>query len=220
MISSKTHRVICLMFALVVLLMTAPHSLAQEASQSTRPPVQREDDTNLDTQLYLILATNRDIEDAKVPTALEPVLKRLRESLTFKHYNLAATFLNRVKNGGKLDVSWVGGPLLITSSSATGNPSFNQFGAVVRLIPDNNGNEIVRMTDFRFGSRVPIVTGAVGNTNASTGGAAFPVINYESVGLHTDISMREGVPVIAGTLNIGPSSDAIVVAIAVRRAVN
>ena len=28
-------------------------------------------------------------------------------------------------------------------------------------------------------------------------------INYESIGLRTDISMREGAPVVAGTLNMG-----------------
>ena len=58
------------------------------------------------------------------------------------------------------------------------------------------------------------------NTTTATGGSSFPVINYESVGLRTDISMREGVPVIAGTLNVGPSGDAIVVVIAAKRAAN
>ena len=43
---------------------------------------------------------------------------------------------------------------------------------------------------------------------------------YEPVGLHADISMCEGAPVIAGTVNVGPSGDAIVVALAARRAVN
>jgi hypothetical protein len=37
-----------------------------------------------------------------------------------------------------------------------------------------------------------------------------PIINYESTGLNTDISMREGEPVVVGTLNIGPSGDAII----------
>lgn len=220
MISFKVHRVIFCALAFVVLSTTTVNVSAQESNQPARVASQREDDTNLDTQLYLILATNREIEEIKVPVALEPVLKRLRESLTFKHYVLAATFINRVKNAGRLDVSWVGGPFLIPPASSIGNPSFNQFGAIVRLLADNNGNEIVRMTDFRFGSRVPIVTARPGPMNASTADSLLSVVNYESVGLHTDLSMREGTPVIAGTLNVSPSGDAIVVVIAARRALN
>src|SRR5207245_10545485 len=140
---------------------------------------------------------------------LEPVVKRLREALTFKHYNLAATFLNRVKNNGRLDVSWVGAPLLILNPAATSNPTFSQFSASVKLGQDQDGREIVRMNDFRFGSRVPIITAQTSPTVASTSAPSFPVINYEPIGLHTDISMREGDAVIAGTLNVGPSGDAI-----------
>ena len=98
-----------------------------------------------------------------------------------------------------------------------GNPSFNQFTAIVRLFTDDSGRQMVRMDDFRFGSRVPIITAQATTTNASISTSSFPVINYESVGLRTDISMREGVPVIAGTLNVGPSGDAIIVVISAKR---
>ena len=74
------------------------------------------------------------------------------------------------------------------------------------------------MNGFRFGARVPVVTSQTTVTNASTGGTSFPVINYEPIGLRTDISMREDVPIIAGTLAIGASGDAIVVVIAAKRA--
>jgi hypothetical protein len=47
--------------------------------------------------------------------------------------------------------------------------------------------------------------------------AAAPIINYESTGLNTDISMREGEPVIVGTLNVGPSGDAIILVMLARR---
>ena len=116
-------------------------------------------------------------------------------------------------------MSCVGGPLLASVNSATGNPSFNQFTALVTLV-DDSGRVIVRMTDFRFGSRVPIVTAQASATGASTSVASFPVINYEAIGLRTDISMREGDPVVAGTLNVGPSGDAIIVVIAARRSAN
>ncbi len=218
MIPAKSLRILLFVLLCAVVVVSARGTVAQTTGQPRAATESaRDDDTNLDTQLYLVLATNRDVEEVKTPMALEHAMKQLRESLNFKHFNLVATFLNRVKNNSQLDVSWVGGPFLLTTSSAIGNPSFNQFGAMVRLATNNSGNEVVRMTQFRFGARVPIVTAQSNPTTASTGAASFPVINYESVGLHTDISMREGEPVIAGTLNVGPSGDAIIVVIAARR---
>lgn len=213
---TKIHRVLFFTLLCVAALAVAPVALGQDSSQSSRAAA-REDDTNLDTQLYLILATNRDIEERKAPAALDPIMKRLAESLPFKHYSVAGTFLNRVRNNGRLDVSWVGGPFSVPTSAATSNPSFSQFTALVKLATDDN-REIVRMIDFRFGLRVPIVT-ASWPMPASTA-TATPLVSYEPIGLRTDISMREGVPVIAGTLNMGPSGDALVVVVSARRAGN
>jgi len=218
MILTKIYRVIFCALIFGAVVAASPRTFAQDSNQPARASAQREDDVNLDTQLYLILATNRDVEDGRMPSTLEPVMKRLHDSLPFKHYTMAGTFLNRVRNTGRLDVSWVGGPFLVPASATTNNPSFSQFTAGVKLSTDESGREVVRMNDFRFGARVPIVTSRAAVSNASTGEALLPVINYEPIGLRTDISMREDLPVIAGTLNIGASGDAIVVVIAVKRA--
>lgn len=219
MISTRRHRVIFLALCCVLTIM-ASTAFAQDSSQAARSSAVREDETNLDTQLYLILATNRETEDGRIPVALDAVMKRLHEALTFKHYSLAGTFVNRVRNNGRLDVSWVGGPFVVPANSMTSNPSFSQFTALVKLSADQGGLEVVRMNDFRFGSRVPIVTAPANATTASTTGMVLPAVNYEAIGLRTDISMREGVPVIAGTLHMGPSGDAIVVVVAARRSGN
>ena len=218
MILTGMYRVIFCALVFGASVAVVPNTLAQDSNQQARASAQREDDVNLDTQLYLILATNRDVEGARMPSALELVMKRLHDSLPFKHYTLAGTFLNRVRNTGRLDVSWVGGPLLVSASAATNNPSFSQFTALVRLSTDESGREVVRMNDFRFGARVPIITSRAVASGASTGETLLPVVNYENIGLRTDISMREDIPIIAGTLNIGASGDAIVVVITAKRA--
>ena len=112
--------------------------------------------------------------------------------------------------------------MLAPVSSPMGNPSFNEFTAGrVRVDRDSNGRELIQMVEFRFGSRVPIITAQTTTTNASTiANSGFPVINYQLVGLRTDISMSENVPVIAGTLNVGPSGDAIIVVVSAKRATN
>lgn len=188
----------------------------QVFAQSSIPAAQekQEDETNLDTQLYLLVATNQDVDDTKLPAALDPVVKQLRASLPFKNYRLAATLLNRVKNDGRLNLKWIGGPLVPSGALSATTPSFNEFRINgVKLVRDIAGQQLVRMDGFGFGVRIPIITGS---TVASNGPMA-PIINYEATGLNTDISMREGEPVVVGTLNIGPSGDAIILVMSAKR---
>ena len=218
------HKKIILSVCAIVIFAGAQAALAQDSTQPQKPAnvLPREDETNLDIQLFLILATNREVEDGRLPSGLQPVLMRLRDSMSFKHYSLAASLLNRVRHNGRLETSWVGGPMLAPVSSPMGNPSFNEFTAGrVRVERDLNGHEIIQMLEFRFGARVPIITAQPTNTNASVNApGGFPVINYQPVGLKTDISLSENVPVIAGTLNVGPSGDAIIVVVSAKRATN
>ncbi|MEP6568689.1 MAG: hypothetical protein ABJC10_02860 [Acidobacteriota bacterium] len=173
----------------------------------------RQDETNLDTQLYLLVATNQDVGDARLPVALEPVVKQLRMSLPFKNYRLAATLINRVKNDGRLNLKWIGGPLVSSGAVSDTMPSFNEFKLNnVKLVRDAANQQLVRMEGFGFGVRIPVVTASAVASNAPI----VPIINYESTGLNTDISMREGEPVVVGTLNIGPSGEAIILVISVK----
>lgn len=195
--------------AMVLGVGTIQAQTATEASR-TSSDVQKQDDANLETELHLILATNRTVEEGKFPSGLEPVVRQLRGSLPFKSYNLASTLLSRVKNGGHLSVSWVRASGMI--------PTFEEFAiGRVKIIKDELGHNVVSMENFRFGSRVPIQTG---QTTAASGNAnqTFPVINYEPTGLHTDISIREGEAAVVGTLNVGPSGDAIVVVVSAKKA--
>ena len=201
---------VCLLMAAATLGATA---FAQGADQAAQRDT-KNDEINLDTQLYLLIATNQEVDDAKLPANLEPVVKQLRASLPFKNYRLAATLINRVKNEGRLNLQWVGGPLLASAATSAQTPSFNEFKVnQVKLSTDANGRDVVRMDGFRFGARIPIQTG----TAIASNGPAAPILNYENTGLNTDISMHEGEPVIVGTLNVGPSGDAIILVMTARR---
>src|SRR5688572_7027501 len=217
----KTLATAVLTTLFVGLATSAQYANAQTASTSTQAfsdqtqNVNKDDETNLDTQLYMLIATNQEIDNTKLPANLEAVVKQLRASLPFKNYRLAATLINRVKNEGRLNLKWIGDPLFASAATAQGsNPSFNDFSVnSVKLVRDSAGREFIRMDQFRFGARVPIQTS---QTVASTG-AGFPVINYEQTGLGTDISVREGEPVIVGTLYVRPSGDAIILVMTARR---
>lgn len=174
-------------------------------------------EANLDTQLYLIVATNQDVDDGRLPPSLDAVVKQLRASLPFKNYRLAATLVNRVRNEGRLDLRWIGGPFAIPTGTAASSvtPSFNEFKVQqVKLSRNADGQPVVHMLRFSFGARIPIVTGT---TLAQSGPGGAPIINYENTGLNTDISLREGEPVVVGTLNAGPSGDAIILVVSAKR---
>ncbi len=190
---------------------------AQSPTDTSQPANQRDkknDDVNLDTQLYLLIATNSAVEDTKLPASLDAVIKQLRTSLPFKNYRLAATLINRVRNEGRLSLRWIGGSLLPAAAASSMNPSFNEFKVVqVKLATNAAGQSIVKMEGFSFGARIPIQTGTAIASNAP----AAPIINYENTGVNTDISMREGEPVVVGTLNAGPSGDAIILVMSANR---
>ncbi len=197
--------------AAMLLVLCAAVCLSVEA-QATQDPT---GDVNLDTQLYLIVGTNQDVDDTKLPAALDPVVKQLRSALPFKNYRLAATLINRVKNEGRLDLSWIGGPMAAQTGAASNvTPSFSQFKVrQVRLSRNADNQPMVQMLGFNFGARIPIQTpGAI-----AASGAVAPSIAYENTGVSTDISMRESEPVIVGTLNIGPSGDAIILVVSAKR---
>ncbi|CAN5817842.1 hypothetical protein BH18ACI4_BH18ACI4_21380 [soil metagenome] len=209
------HRIVStILFATLVAIFAASARPVWAQSSGSSAKETKDDETNLDTQLYLLIATNQNVDDAKLPSPLAPVVAQLRASLPFKNYRLTATFINRVKNDGRLSLQWVGGPLLPSAAASATTPSFNEFKVNnVKITADAGGRDVVRMEGFRFGARIPIQTG----TTVASNGPAAPVIHYENTGLNTDISMREGEPVIVGTLNVGPSGDAIILVISAQR---
>src|SRR4030095_2924775 len=209
----NTRKVLGVMLS--ALMVAVALTIGAHAVTAQQPNQTLDAEVNLDTQLYLIVATNSEVDDSRLPTALDSVIKQLRASLPFKNYRLAATLVNRVKNEGRLDLRWIGGPFAAPSGSASAvTPSFSEFKVgLVKLVRNAEGNPVVQMQRFSFGARIPIITG----TNVAQSGTGFPVINYENTGLNTDISLREGDPVVVGTLNAGPSGDAIVLVVSARR---
>jgi hypothetical protein len=210
----------CRALLIAALLLTGALATSHQAIAQNDDPTQasaksaREDAMGLEVQLYLLVGTRSPIGDEeKLPTSLDAVVKQLRSAFSFKNYRLAATLLNRVKNGGRLSLSWAGGPLLALSAATTATPEFNEFYVGnVKLIKDEDGRDAVQMLDFNFGARIPIQVSSV-----ASNGSAVPTIQYEKTGIKTDINVREGEPTIVGTLNVGPSGDVLIIVVTAKR---
>lgn len=192
---------------------------SQETSQTpqTQTQIQTQtpaDETNFETQLFLLVGTNQDVADARIPTSLDAVMKQLRSTLPYKNYRLATTLINRVKNEGRLDVNSISGPFVpVTSSQNIPQTTPSQFKIRQIKLVRENGQPLVQMSGFYFNSRLAIPVGSP----VASATPAPPAFNYESATLSTDISMKEGEPVVVGTLNNGPAGDAIILVVSAKR---
>ncbi|HBB87287.1 MAG TPA: hypothetical protein DC047_06700 [Blastocatellia bacterium] len=207
-----------ILFVMLFLVLISGGQVLAQTSSTTQQASQadKNDETNLETQLYLLVATNQGTEDAKMPASLDSVIRQLHASLPLNNYRLAATLINRVKNEGQLSLRWQM-TASVAAPSGTLTPTFNEFRLNgVKLMQGASGQQLVRVDGFAFGTRVPIQTGMQG-TSGTFNGQATPTINYESAGLNTAFSMREGEAVIVGTLNLGTSGDATILVMSVRR---
>jgi hypothetical protein len=215
MLSLKSSRMFLIGVLLMLTSVASLHAYAQTENSSPAPAKARtENAIGLEVQLHLLVATKSPTGDEeKLPASFDAVIKQLRSTFNFKSYRLAATLLNRVKNNGRLSLRWAGNQLLQTSAATNATPGFNEFRIEkVRLIQDEAGRDMVEMNDFNFGARIPIQIPSV----ASNGNTAS-TISYENTGITTDITVREGEPTVVGTLNVGPSGDALIIVVSAKR---
>jgi hypothetical protein len=155
--------------------------------------------TSLQVQMYLIQATNEATDKGSFPRDLEPVLTQLQATLKYKGYRFIDTYISRVNDGGSVESS---GRISLLS---TPNPVFLNYKiSSIRLATDLSGREAIRIGKFSWGARIPIV---VGNNN----------VQYQDVGIYTELSTRESEMAVVGTSDIGSSDGAFIVVINVRK---
>ncbi|HEX7332092.1 MAG TPA: hypothetical protein VF290_11380, partial [Pyrinomonadaceae bacterium] len=150
------QRFLSAMLLALCLMATVVNVQAQDSNNqqaATKQAESKVDETNIETQLYLIIGTNADVPETKMPAALDSVVKQLRATLPFKNYGLTATMINRVKNESRLELNWIGGPMTLAAGPAPPlNPSFSNFNIrLIKLIQASDGQQMVQMQGFNFG---------------------------------------------------------------------
>jgi hypothetical protein len=203
-----------ILFACCFIISDERVALAQEQGAATTAAGAMREEVNYDVQLDLIVASNNQAEKGGVPSSLEGIVKQLRASLPFTNYRLTTTFINRVKDGGSLDATGVGGSLLATTIGPS-TPTFYNFNLhQVKMERDARGQPFIRIPKFRFNLRMPIITGTSGAGGSST---TYPVFNYEAVGISTEISIREAVPTLVGTLTTSRPEELMILLISMKQ---
>jgi hypothetical protein len=169
-----------------------------------------------EVQLYLLVGSNDSGRGGEVPRQLDGVVRQLKSSLPFAGYRLGATFLDRVRNAGSLDVSGVAASPLVSAPPLSSNtPSFYQFKFDARAADEAGGQRFVNLSHFYFGLKVPIQTATVGGEGGKGGSA---VIQYESTGINTQLTVPEGEPTVVGTLTTSRPDEGLVLVIVIKRA--
>lgn len=206
---------VSLIIASLCLLITTGKAAAQQGQpqQSAQP---RASAANMNVQIYLLVASSQQSQDERLPQSLDGVMRELRSSLPFKSYRVMTTLVNRVQDNGKLDVRWISNTVLSpTANDQTfaHTPSFTEFHVEnITLSNDAQSRPAVRFAGLGFSTRVPILTGTVPSPNGSS-----PVIQYEAVGLSTNVTLRENEPAIVGSLKVGTAGDAIILIVSVKQ---
>lgn len=196
-----------LTFALMVLFLTSSRTLGQASSSQADV---KSDRANLDVQLHLLLASNEPGDRNMLPS-LEPVVRQFKATLPLTNYRLAATFANRIKSGGTLEVKGV----FSSDVFATIANSFYEFTMSQIKLSGEGDNQSIDIARLRFGLRLPVVTGT---NRADANTSAMPNISYEMSGVSTELSLREGTPTVFGTLTTTKPNQLLVLVITVKRA--
>lgn len=157
---------------------------------------------NYDIVLQVLVGTDARNVGGQIPSNLAAVSRQLKVNYSFSELRLANTYVGRISNGGNFEFKSVSN--LFGRDAANDRPSFLEWSLSGLKVETKEPNKSeVGLQGFRFGARIPIMTGQ----SKDGEGKAFPVYNYENVGLtSTRITIAENVPTLLGSLSL-PNSD-------------
>ena len=204
-----------LLLALAFTLIASASAPAQEAD-APRPGAPARAEVNHEVYVHLLVTAEGAEGGARPPQSLDAVVRQLKASLPPSDYRLAATFINRVRDGAGFELKTAGGGSFGTARTPNQSmPAFIQLSlGGVKLLDPASAQPSIHVQQFRLNVRVPF---QMANAQRATGEGTYPVVQYEDVGLSTQLSVREGEPTLVGTLDAGRPGQLFVIVITVRR---
>ena len=146
--------------------------------------------------VHILVATNRPAGAApdQYPDELGAVIKQLQTTINYKHYQLLTSQVLRTKEQGarQVSVKGVSELKLRPETEASKNPIFYEFRFEnITLDAPTSGASKIQIGQFAFSMKVPLLV------SAGTG-----ALQYQDIGFHTPVSMREGEKVVVGTTSM------------------
>lgn len=206
-----------LLLALAFTVFVPCGARAQDAPDAPRQGAPPRPEVNHEVHVHLLVTAEAAEGGARVPQSLDGVVRQLKASLPPSDYRLAATFIGRVRDGADFDIKSAGGPAFGPQTPGPFQPTAIQLAVSrVRLIDPASAQPSISVSLFRFNLRMPVQTGAV---KSDKGEVSYPVVQYEELGLGTQLSVRDGEPTLVGTLNAARPGQLFAVVVTVRRTV-
>src|SRR5215204_2903153 len=137
--------------------------------------------------LQILVASNNPSEKSPLPPTLSNIVKKLKTNYNFSDYRLTTTFLQRTSNS----IEYKSLMNDFTGLKDNNAPVFSEWSLrSLRSLPTANGRTAIQFESFRFGARIPIVTGV-----RDESGKTAPGIIYEAIGISTTrFSINENEP--------------------------
>lgn len=216
MIRPRCSGMLCwFVFAMVVALANSTAVFGQGSNPQSAAADAKHEQLDFEVQLHLLVASSEKGE-TNIPPALDAVIKQLKQSLPFANYHLTATFVNRVRDGGTLELKGVVSSDSFAGGAATSpSQTFYEFTLFqVKSAAHDPNSPAIEINKLRFGLRIPVVTGVSRTEGNNT---TYPIVNYEPTGITTEITLREGSPTVVGTMTTSKPGQILILVITIKR---
>ncbi len=130
---------------------------------------------NIETTVYMVVASSQASSGATVPAELDPVVKQLKGVFNYKSFRLLDSFVLRSRDTEKAVTNGFLTPLETTLPAGTKISYQFQYGRV--SLDGREANRVIRYDNLRLGIRLP-------------GG--------NDIGISTDVDVPEGKKVVVG----------------------
>jgi hypothetical protein len=168
---------------------------------------------SFDVALQLVVGSNDGVR-GDVPAELTGVTKQIKRSFGLTNYRLATTFIGRISNRGGFEYKSTSN-IFGQESTGTTQTFLDWSLRDLRTMPTGNGRTGFQADSFRFGARVPVLTGG----SSDPAGKGAPIYNYEPIGIALSrVGLMDGSPTLIGTLNLPGTSGTIFLIMTVRSA--
>ena len=150
---------------------------------------------NVEITIYLMSALGQASPTA-LPSELDGVVKQLKNTFSYKGFELIDTQVIRTRPGRGGSASGV------FDRGTSGLKAFNSVNISEVTVSNDEKGRAIHLRGLRVGLRVPV---------QSNPGSSPPTVNYLDTGINTDIDVHEGQKVVVGKANMDGSDRASIV---------
>jgi len=150
---------------------------------------------NIETTVYMVVASAQSASGPALPAELDPVVKQLKGVFSYKGFRLLDSFVLRSRDTEKGDTNGFVPPL-DTNVPASAKITY-QFRYSRVSLDGSETNRVIRYDNLKLGIKVPVASG---------GG-----FNYMDAGISTDVDVPEGKKVVVGKTSAIEGADSALI---------